>query len=529
VLIPVCHVVYEFEGTAYNVWVDGTSTGNLVADASPEDASRRKTVRNGFLPAILAGVGACVTFASAHESVGALPEMPLLWIGLGGALLYGLLRRQAILSYSQRLRNAILAQRKLDTTNTAQTSEAEQLKLIDACKRPNRSWLSGAIRDAVALPLVSAIALAAVLVPRIHEAIREPATSQYAAQATPAPTPSAAQTPPAAPAVQSSSGFSWLIGKHPSDVVNDPLFRAAFSGAPAQDWQKIADRLAVADANGIQLQNGFYVGSGCMAHACDSDDAAFAIDAANGRGDVIYRETSDDPDGKTSVRGYAWRDVPVSSTPLLAWATSKGINLSAPATSSQESQPVTTYQTSFDCGRARSDSERLVCGNAELAAADVELADLYARAKAAAPDQAAFGQHVRQQWNEREQNCHDKGCVAQWYADQKSWFNSVLSGQQPADAAAQQAPVRARTYLTSFVCGRATHSDEKAICGDQGLAAMDIQMSEVFGAAMQRTTNPDRLRAMQNAWRAQRQGCGSNLDCLRQAYGTRIAQLQQQP
>lgn len=75
--------------------------------------------------------------------------------------------------------------------------------------------------------------------------------------------------------------------------------------------------------------------------------------------------------------------------------------------------------TSFDCSKARSDAEHLICSDPELAADDVELAKVYSVAKAAVADQAAFKERTRNQWNYREKNCHDRECLVRWYADQK--------------------------------------------------------------------------------------------------------------
>jgi TonB family protein len=86
-----------------------------------------------------------------------------------------------------------------------------------------------------------------------------------------------------------------------------------------------------------------------------------------------------------------------------------------------------TLTTSFDCSKARSDAEHAICTDPELAAADVELAAIYAKAKSAASDQAAFREHVRQQWNDREKKCHDRDCLVRWYASQKEWFSGILN------------------------------------------------------------------------------------------------------
>lgn len=53
-----------------------------------------------------------------------------------------------------------------------------------------------------------------------------------------------------------------------------------------------------------------------------------------------------------------------------------------------------------------------------LASDDVQLAAIYAKAKAAADDAVAFKERTRAQWNYREQQCHERECLIRWYADQ---------------------------------------------------------------------------------------------------------------
>jgi uncharacterized protein YecT (DUF1311 family) len=84
-----------------------------------------------------------------------------------------------------------------------------------------------------------------------------------------------------------------------------------------------------------------------------------------------------------------------------------------------------TYQTSFDCRKASSDAEHLICTDPQLASADVELAQIYARAKMSVVDQVGFRDRTVRQWTYREQYCHDRTCVARWYADQKTALTEI--------------------------------------------------------------------------------------------------------
>nr|WP_199040235.1 hypothetical protein [Dyella sp. ASV24] len=86
-----------------------------------------------------------------------------------------------------------------------------------------------------------------------------------------------------------------------------------------------------------------------------------------------------------------------------------------------------TFPTSFDCGKAKSDAEHMICNDAVLAQNDRELAVTFLQAKAAANDQTAFKALMRNRWNLREQQCHDRACLIDWYAEQEHLL--ILIGQ----------------------------------------------------------------------------------------------------
>ncbi|WP_221623401.1 hypothetical protein [Burkholderia stagnalis] len=91
-------------------------------------------------------------------------------------------------------------------------------------------------------------------------------------------------------------------------------------------------------------------------------------------------------------------------------------------------------QTSFDCGKAKSIPEFLICHDSDLAAADRDLAATYQQAKDAVTDKAAFTERTRKQWNFREKNCRDKECLMSWYAYQKRVLTKIA---QTGDVASQ--------------------------------------------------------------------------------------------
>lgn len=279
-----------------------------------------------------------------------------------------------------------------------------------------------AIGAAAAILAASAYAL---LVPSHQSNNRSGPPVQSAASAD-APT---ATTAAALTTGRSDGAFSWLVGKYPSAVVNERRFRAAFKGISHSDWAKISERLTVTDAAGIQSKDGYLVGSGCMAHACSSEQAAFAISEATGKGDFVLIETPGSSNSAV-VKTYQWPGLPIETTPLANWAQQSGANIGTQVTA----PPAPSQQTSFDCTKARSDAEHIICSDAELAAADLQLATIYAKAKAAATDPVAFKERTRTQWNYRERQCHDRECVARWYADQKVVLSEIVN---TGDAASQ--------------------------------------------------------------------------------------------
>jgi hypothetical protein len=228
----------------------------------------------------------------------------------------------------------------------------------------------------------------------------------------------AASTVPAPIAAHSVQDFSWLVGKYPSDVVNDKRFRSAFNGISRADWKKISERLAVTNSAGIQSQGGYLVAQGCKEHECSTEQAAFAINEATGKGVMVLKQTLNSADN-AFIKVYQWPDLLVRATPLSGWAQENGAVPVVGDSVATDTAPAASFQqTSFDCTKARSDAEHIICSDAKLASDDVHLAAIYAKAKAVADDPVAFRERTRAQWNYREHQCHDRECLIRWYADQ---------------------------------------------------------------------------------------------------------------
>jgi uncharacterized protein len=115
----------------------------------------------------------------------------------------------------------------------------------------------------------------------------------------------------------------------------------------------------------------------------------------------------------------------VQAPPVLAQAPTPRV-VQAPANAVQASPPeaprppvARKTNPSFDCARARSTTEKLICGDEELARMDRELGGMHQRARQAAADPRAFQRESDAQWQRREDTCRDADCLRRWYAQRR--------------------------------------------------------------------------------------------------------------
>jgi len=80
---------------------------------------------------------------------------------------------------------------------------------------------------------------------------------------------------------------------------------------------------------------------------------------------------------------------------------------------------VRQHQTSFDCGKARSATEKMICSDSQLAQLDSELGWLHARAGNTSRNSWAFKRQSEQEWKRREASCRDRECLLRWYAQRR--------------------------------------------------------------------------------------------------------------
>ena len=132
-----------------------------------------------------------------------------------------------------------------------------------------------------------------------------------------------------------------------------------------------------------------------------------------------------------------------ATTTATATATAKTQPRKAELAKAQPVQAPSSRSTSrtgpsFNCARAGSVSEKLICSDPELAQLDRELARVYARAKYATSDRAAFRRRQDQEWLKRESTCRDRSCLLSWYSVRREQLIRDIEGRSPVEASASR-------------------------------------------------------------------------------------------
>jgi len=139
-LAPVCHVVFEYEQTQYNVWIDGANASRSMGDTLPTDLSRETSVNLSFIPLIIAVIGT-VLFFWLYGS-GLADQIFWSFVVIGFAGLYGYVRRSSLLGHSEKARGAILAFQKASLSNNSDKSAEEQHQIAESFQKPARNLFS---------------------------------------------------------------------------------------------------------------------------------------------------------------------------------------------------------------------------------------------------------------------------------------------------------------------------------------------------------------------------------------------------
>lgn len=78
-----------------------------------------------------------------------------------------------------------------------------------------------------------------------------------------------------------------------------------------------------------------------------------------------------------------------------------------------------TLAASFDCTKARTKQEKMICNDAELSAYDSRLLPLYKKARKATGNSPEFRRNGKKSLQWRAKHCKDKTCLMKWYKNRE--------------------------------------------------------------------------------------------------------------
>ena len=93
-----------------------------------------------------------------------------------------------------------------------------------------------------------------------------------------------------------------------------------------------------------------------------------------------------------------------------------------------------SFAVSFDCSKAQSKTEKLVCDSPSLSQADDELYADYLQAKKITGNSDEFKKTVRENRKLRLQNCDTEACQLEWYKKSSVLFRNIADSKKPASA-----------------------------------------------------------------------------------------------
>lgn len=85
-----------------------------------------------------------------------------------------------------------------------------------------------------------------------------------------------------------------------------------------------------------------------------------------------------------------------------------------------------THAASFDCAKASSNAEKLICSTPSLSHADEQLYSDYLKAKKATGNSPEFKNLTKQNWKQREK-CTTAACLTDWYAESSQAYQQIAS------------------------------------------------------------------------------------------------------
>lgn len=110
-----------------------------------------------------------------------------------------------------------------------------------------------------------------------------------------------------------------------------------------------------------------------------------------------------------------------------------------------------SHAASFDCGKAVSEVEKLICGDEEHAQLDDGLSKTYRKVLRSAADPASLKREQTKWLREARDKCADSACLEKEYRNRlaalKKFLTATRAGEESANASEREAPAELKRLL----------------------------------------------------------------------------------
>jgi uncharacterized protein len=181
---------------------------------------------------------------------------------------------------------------------------------------------------------------------------------------------------------------------------------------------------------------------------------------------------------------------------------------------------------SFSCDGRLNDTELAICQDAELSDLDAKLHNAYTRFMRTQTGADRGGNRdVQVNWLQDRNACgSDTDCIRNAYIRR---LGEIASYDTPSPPPTPSRPPPRRASNPSFSCDGRLNETEATICSDDFLADLDVKLHNAYTRFMRGQTGSDRggNRDVQMNWLQERNACGSDNECIRDAYNRRIREI----
>ncbi len=158
------------------------------------------------------------------------------------------------------------------------------------------------------------------------------------------------------------------------------------------------------------------------------------------------------------------------------------------------------HSASFDCQKAKSVNEKLICQDEDLSKLDDELAVIYKSAIAKSETPRDLITNQRTAWKQRETECSSKSCLLDWFAQRKAFFggSTATSIKTTKQSAPEQPSKKVEEPFPNNVKTTWSYKPFAILSSKLGKEMSDVSIAKKFVCKSPTETLQESMELLQN-------------------------------